>query len=151
MTYSLLGVGVLSLFGAAYYLAREWDDELEKMRIVGRSDDRAAIGDLEEGGWKSVWGRARLRGSDLLDVSLLWGLVWFERGEERKGEDKGADDVLVVGMTVHEQTGLGSTPPCATSGTILPSLHARRRPRQPPRPFLLGREFPLPLFLLPSY
>ncbi|KAI5475945.1 hypothetical protein MNV49_000552 [Pseudohyphozyma bogoriensis] len=62
MLFGLIGVGA-----GAYYLSREWDDELEKMKITGRTEDVKAVEESEQGGYVAAWARAKLRTADILD------------------------------------------------------------------------------------
>lgn len=65
----MIGASVVGLLLGTYHLAKDWESEEEKMKMVGRSDDAWAIKYSEEGGWKSVVGRAFIRGEDYMDVS----------------------------------------------------------------------------------
>ncbi|KAM0749849.1 HAD-like protein [Meredithblackwellia eburnea MCA 4105] len=58
---------VVGLVGSAAYLGRDWDDELEKMKLVGRSDDLQAVENSEKTGWEGMYGRGMLRFSDMAD------------------------------------------------------------------------------------
>lgn len=69
LTRSLVALGGLGLVGSTIYLGREWDDEFEKMKLVGRSDDLQAIKESEATGWEAWWGRGKLRAADMADVS----------------------------------------------------------------------------------
>lgn len=67
--FGLVGVGGLLAGGA--YLGRDWDDEFEKMKLVGRTEDLKSVEDCEKGGWEAWKARTMLRGADMLDVSCF--------------------------------------------------------------------------------
>jgi hypothetical protein len=67
-TMVLLGLG--SILVTAYTVGREWDDEFEKLRLVGRTQDLQAVEESEMGGYMGWLGRGKLRTEDLLDVSI---------------------------------------------------------------------------------
>lgn len=100
LTRSML---LATLFGAAVgagLLGRDWEDEMEKMRLVGRTEDLEAVRQAELKGWEGWLGRARLRGEDMLDVST--GCLWGGTGAERA-------------LAVPQQAGLGPSAPSAVA------------------------------------
>lgn len=68
MTRSFAVGGVLALVAGAAFLSRDWDDEGEMMRLVGRSDDATSVKDAELGGLRGRLARAKIRAEDHLDV-----------------------------------------------------------------------------------
>lgn len=66
----MLGASLVGVLVGGYHLAKEWESEEEKMKMIGRSDDQWAIQFSDEGGWKSLVGRAFIRGEDYMDVSF---------------------------------------------------------------------------------
>lgn len=64
--------GALSVVAGAIYLGRAWDDELEMMKMVARTDDLEGVRLAEQGGWKAFYGRARIRAASHADVSRLF-------------------------------------------------------------------------------
>ncbi|KAL8279867.1 hypothetical protein RQP46_007717 [Phenoliferia psychrophenolica] len=60
-------VGLGTVVAGAAFLARDWEDEFEKMRLVGRTEDLESVEEAEQGGWVAALARAKLRGADMLD------------------------------------------------------------------------------------
>ncbi|ORY80675.1 HAD-like domain-containing protein [Leucosporidium creatinivorum] len=67
LTRGMIGASLVGLLAGSYHLAKDWESEEEKMKMIGRSDDAWAIKYSEEGGWKSLVGRAFIRGEDYMD------------------------------------------------------------------------------------
>lgn len=75
LTRTLMLMGTVGLIGGIGFLGREWDDDFERMRLVGRTEDLEAVKEAEEGGWKGAVGRGKLRTEDMLDVSFFSQLI----------------------------------------------------------------------------
>ncbi|CEQ39318.1 SPOSA6832_00823, partial [Sporobolomyces salmonicolor] len=67
LSRALIALGLTGGAYATYQLGKEWESEEEKMKLIGRSDDKEAIEQAEKGGWEGFVGRIRLRGADHLD------------------------------------------------------------------------------------
>lgn len=70
LTRFLLLSGLFGTVGVIGYLGREWDDDFERMKLVGRTEDLEAVRESEMGGWKGALGRGKIRGEDILDVGF---------------------------------------------------------------------------------
>lgn len=71
LTRTMIIGGTLASLAAAAYQGREWDDEFEMMKLVGRTEDLDGVKLAQEGGLKGFYGRAKLRTEDVLDVGFL--------------------------------------------------------------------------------
>ena len=71
MTRTLLLSSVVGVLVAGSWLARDWEDVTEEMKLVGRAGEegRTFVQMLEAGGWRAAAGRAGLRAYDAIDVS----------------------------------------------------------------------------------
>ncbi|KAM0792701.1 hypothetical protein ACM66B_002481 [Microbotryomycetes sp. NB124-2] len=62
-----VAAGLLGSAAQVVYLARDWDNEEEKQKITSRTEDKQAVEECEQGGWKAWIGRLKLRTEDFLD------------------------------------------------------------------------------------
>ena len=81
MTRTLLLASLVGVVIGGTWLGRDWEDELEEMKLVGRAGEegRTFVQMLKAGGWRAVGGRAGLRAYDSIDVSayLFSAPFWF--------------------------------------------------------------------------
>lgn len=68
LTRVLLALGFAGLVGGVGVYGREWDDEEEKMKLIGRTEDLAAVALCDEGGVNAWVGRGRIRIGEAMDV-----------------------------------------------------------------------------------
>ncbi|SGY67663.1 BQ5605_C004g02795 [Microbotryum silenes-dioicae] len=70
LTRFFIGAGLLSLGYGAWSLGKPWENEAERLKLCGRSEDQDAIKGAELGGFQGWVARTKLRGFDILDVSV---------------------------------------------------------------------------------
>jgi import inner membrane translocase subunit TIM50 len=71
LTRIMMLLGFVGVAGTLAVLGKDWESEEEKMKLIGRSEDKQAVAEAEEGGWKGWLARVKLRGADHLDVRCL--------------------------------------------------------------------------------
>ncbi|KDE03470.1 hypothetical protein MVLG_06032 [Microbotryum lychnidis-dioicae p1A1 Lamole] len=67
LTRFFIGAGLLSLGYGAWSLGKPWENEAERLKLCGRSEDQDAIKGAELGGFQGWVARTKLRGFDILD------------------------------------------------------------------------------------
>ncbi|SCV72627.1 BQ2448_4164 [Microbotryum intermedium] len=67
LTRFVVGAGVVSLAYGAWSLGKPWENDAERLKLCGRSEDKDAVNDAELGGFQGWVARTKLRGFDILD------------------------------------------------------------------------------------
>lgn len=76
LTRVLLALGFAGLVGGVGVYGREWDNEEEKMKLIGRTEDLAAVALCEEGGVNAWVGRGRIRIGEAMDVRFIFSPIF---------------------------------------------------------------------------